>query len=487
MNSCAEAKSRGEKMYSPRSVRSLFTLFFLAAALVFLPQAAKAQASWNVSLGAQSSDASNQAMAFLPNEIWIDAGDSVTWTSQTGEAHTVSFLIQPEASAVPGSFPTTAVTRPNFQFTGPGSTFGCAGGNQGGTPTTPPGIPALPPGSTSSISYAGGTQCVNSGLVCVDSLQPNGSPDDDCPLSSYTVTFQNAGDYKLVCLIHTDMTGVVHVLPPATPYPHDQTFYSSQASSQAQALLQDNDPTPLLPAREVIMTGEESATGGGKQYVALMRFLPQTVTVNVGDTLEWTNLSADEPHTVTFLPPGGVEPPAPAIPGGTPDPHFSSVDGTIPNGVGCGVAGATCFSSGLIGPASQDQLGLPQTPSGFTRARITFTSAGVYNYYCIIHDELGMSGKVIVLGNSPLTVTPGPLPAGTVGSPYSQQLVATGGTPPYTWQAIGGAIPSGFTLSAAGVLSGTTAYTFANNFYVRVTDSGGNSVTPNNGYSLAVH
>lgn len=401
---------------------SVWTLALVLSILV-LPKAVQAT-TWDVTLGSQTSDASRQAMAFLPNEIFIDAGDSVTWTSSTGEAHTVTFLQQPETAATPGSFATTAVTRPNFQATGPGSLFGCAGGNQGGaSPTTPAGIPMLAPGSTASTSYSG-TGCVNSGVVCVDSLQPDGQPDDACPLSSYTVTFENPGDFKLVCLIHSDMTGVVHVSATGTAYPHDQGFYNNEALTQTQALLNPGT-TPVADDDEVISTGFLLATGGGKQYSALMRFFPQTITVNVGDTVQWTDYSPDEPHTVTFLPPNGTEPPAPATPGGTLDPHYSSVDGTIPNAVGCGVSGASCFSSGLYGPASQDQLGLPQTPNGITRARVTFTAAGVYNYYCILHDELGMLGQVIVLGNTPLTVTPGPLPAGMIGVAYSQQLVAT--------------------------------------------------------------
>jgi hypothetical protein len=33
-----------------------------------------------------------QALAFLPNEIWIHAGDSITWTFPVSEPHTVTFL-----------------------------------------------------------------------------------------------------------------------------------------------------------------------------------------------------------------------------------------------------------------------------------------------------------------------------------------------------------------------------------------------------------
>lgn len=128
--------SRSAFMKLLRSVlpsRTLGGILMLLLMVFAVPQMVNASpTSWTVSLGAQSADAASQAMAYLPNEIWIDAGDSVTWMSNTGEAHTVSFLLQPEAPAVAGSFPSTAVTRPNFQFTGPGSLFGCAGGNQGG-------------------------------------------------------------------------------------------------------------------------------------------------------------------------------------------------------------------------------------------------------------------------------------------------------------------------------------------------------------------
>src|SRR6266568_8505036 len=55
-----------------------------------LPQAMPAQ--WKASVGAQSKDLGRQALAFLPNEIWIHEGESITWTLETDEIHTVSFL-----------------------------------------------------------------------------------------------------------------------------------------------------------------------------------------------------------------------------------------------------------------------------------------------------------------------------------------------------------------------------------------------------------
>ena len=53
-------------------------------------------------------------------------------------------------------------------------------------------------------------------------------------------------------------------------------------------------------------------------------------------------------------------------------------------------------NSGLLALASQDRSGLPETPLGVTRFRVTFTAPGTYEYICSLHDNLGMVGTVIV-------------------------------------------------------------------------------------------
>jgi len=58
-----------------------------------IPSRVQAQQTWNATVGGQSKDMGKQAIAFLPNELWIHEGDSITWTSGSGEIHTVSFLI----------------------------------------------------------------------------------------------------------------------------------------------------------------------------------------------------------------------------------------------------------------------------------------------------------------------------------------------------------------------------------------------------------
>ena len=89
-------------------------------------------------------------------------------------------------------------------------------------------------------------------------------------------------------------------------------------------------------------------------------------------------------------------------------------------------------------------------------------------------------GKTPANGPSPLNIlNSSPLPTGAEGDPYSQNLQATGGLPPYTWNLDSGALPPGFTFSSGGVLSGTPPPGSAGTgttgmqygFTVRVTDT----------------
>jgi plastocyanin len=78
-------------------------LFVLAICLA--PQVVRAT-TWQAISGAQSTDEGIQALAFLSNELWIHAGDSITWTFPTPEIHTVTFLkpgqIRPPRPGVAG-------------------------------------------------------------------------------------------------------------------------------------------------------------------------------------------------------------------------------------------------------------------------------------------------------------------------------------------------------------------------------------------------
>jgi hypothetical protein len=75
-------------------------------------------------------------------------------------------------------------------------------------------------------------------------------------------------------------------------------------------------------------------------------------------------------------------------------------------------------------------------------------------------------------GPGPLTiVSTSPLGTGTVGNVFSRQLIASGGSPPYTWSLLSGALPAGLVLNPSGTIGGTPTGTGVFNFTIKVTDA----------------
>jgi hypothetical protein len=71
---------------------------------------------------------------------------------------------------------------------------------------------------------------------------------------------------------------------------------------------------------------------------------------------------------------------------------------------------------------------------------------------------------------SQLTITTASLPPAVFGSTYNTQLSASGGTAPYRWAIIGGNLPPGLSLSAAGYITGTCTSSGENTITVQVSD-----------------
>jgi hypothetical protein len=69
------------------------------------------------------------------------------------------------------------------------------------------------------------------------------------------------------------------------------------------------------------------------------------------------------------------------------------------------------------------------------------------------------------------TITTTTLPAGQVAFAYSETLQASGGTPPYAWSVVAGALPNGIALDpATGAVSGTPTTAGTASFTVQVSD-----------------
>jgi hypothetical protein len=77
---------------------------------------------------------------------------------------------------------------------------------------------------------------------------------------------------------------------------------------------------------------------------------------------------------------------------------------------------------------------------------------------------------------NPVVIDTTSLPDATQGVAYSVQLLAHGGTPPYTWSIFAGSLPAGLTLSSSGLISGTpTGAPGTDDFTVQAVDPIGNT------------
>ena len=348
----------------------LGSLFVLAVSMV--PQEAEAT-TWRATVGGQSGDWEVSAFAYLPNEFWIQAGDSITWTFATDEPHTVTFL----------------------------------------TPTTIRGAIGGAPASADGSSFDG-SQNVNSGAMM-----------PALPGQTYTVTFPAVGNFKLVCGLHENMTGTVHVLPLSETLPHNQAYYDSQADRQRANLfstgshLVDNERHDSPFSFTVIAgIGAVLSNAGGFQEVSVDRFLPATIVIRAGETVEWTTLDPLN-HSVTFgfpVDPLPVRAPTPVVASGAVGVN-ANLDSDAARHAIIGSPTDDLHSGRMqVGLADRSTVALPDLPLTFTqfvqfpvpttvtsmnsRFRVTFPNPGIYTYHCLYHDNLGMNGEVIVLPGS---------------------------------------------------------------------------------------
>ena len=87
---------------------------------------------------------------------------------------------------------------------------------------------------------------------------------------------------------------------------------------------------------------------------------------------------------------------------------------------------------------------------------------------------------------SPVVIAASTLPQGTVGTGYSANVVASGGTPPYAWSVVSGALPAGVSLSSGGAITGTPTGAAHAVFTVQVTDSSPTPQTTTAPFSIDV-
>lgn len=334
---------------------------------------------WKVIVGGMDMEHGIDLQAFFPGEITVNAGDSIYFVfAAMGMPgfHTVTFT---SGEPVPALFGPDIVE-----------------GTPVASPEGPPRLIVNPeivwPDGRDSYD---GTGMLNSGI---DVFRGDAGP--------YVVTFTTPGTYDYQCVPHAPvMKAKIIVQEAGAELPKDQAAYDAQAVEEMAAIVElgmaaitEYGDGMSTPSADGATTWDVAAGLGGMSQARGMFFAPKDLTIKVGDTVRWTNLTIGEPHTITFL--GGDEQPTDSIlepqPAGPPK-LVQNFQTFLPTG-DTEFDGNGYRNSGFMGlpPEINEMFGLV----GDTW-ELTFTAAGEYPYYCVLHASgpeatSGMVGKVIV-------------------------------------------------------------------------------------------
>lgn len=135
---------------------------------------------------------------------------------------------------------------------------------------------------------------------------------------------------------------------------------------------------------------------------------------------------------------------------------------------------------GLSVASSGSVLGTPSTTSNstFTLQVADTLGSTVSQQYRL---DVISSGAAAALT---ITTSTG-LPGAIVGSSYSLTFLSTGGVAPYSSYTVIGSLPSGFSLSSSGGLTGTASTTATSTFTIQVKDSVGSTASEQFRFSIA--
>jgi plastocyanin len=315
---------------------------------------------------------------FLPDPVYIRAGDTLTWEFRWDEPHSVTF----------------------GEITGDPS------------PPSHPGVAV--------VDY-NGTGFVNSGFVV-----PMGGP------ATFSVKFNQVGSFDYYCFIHPLMTGTVNVQGEGIGEQDTQVAIDARGKAQYDSAIATlKAAAGAQAAKPVAVTG----SGAGRKFTLaissandipvgdVMQFFPASLNVGVNDSVEFVS-NVHTPHDVAFPGPADFSgPPPPGLEDFDPfEMSLNYTDGVKLDG-----------SKPVISP----MLGL-EFPGG-TKASFSFAKTGTYDYVCILHASQGMVGRINVTAGAPLPPNTGEVAVAPGRESGLAGLFLIGGAVALAFAATGGA------------------------------------------------
>ncbi|HUR08669.1 MAG TPA: putative Ig domain-containing protein, partial [Nonomuraea sp.] len=214
--------------------------------------------------------------------------------------------------------------------------------------------------------------------------------------------------------------------------PYSQTIQTDGGKAPIALTLTSSDLPPGMTINSAgALAGTPSATG-------TFTFTVQARDANGATTTRSYTLTIIESLRIvtTTLPPGNVGVGYSQViqaTGGRAPISFTLTSGALPPGL-------TLAATGVIS-------GTPTGGGGTFSFRVSAQDGGG----AIVSANLSLT----ILGTMPPRIITASLPDAVVGRAYNVTLQGADGAPPYTWAVATGSLPSGMSLSASGVLSGT--------------------------------
>jgi plastocyanin len=296
---------------------------------------------------------------FMPAAVHVREGDSIEWTAQGFEGHTITFATDTQLQEVFKGYLQPDPEDPQQQIFSPLAAFP-AGGN----------------------SVAGDNTYVNSGFI--------GVPTE----ATYTLTFTKRGVYQYLCLVHPfTMRGTVSVDAPDARVDAPEAVAARGQAELARyldveraALDEATKAQRSFPAYEGRQL-HKVTVGLTTDYGQVATFVAPKLDIKAGDTVIFENDDRDF-HNVVFkgnteLKSGVSIRPGPDGKGINYVMEKSSALAVDPGPEGFGPE--TFLSSGSMG------ITMPRLTW-----RLTFDRPGTYVYNCTIHILAGMAGVITV-------------------------------------------------------------------------------------------
>ncbi len=202
------------------------------------------------------------------------------------------------------------------------------------------------------------------------------------------VKFPKKGTYTVLCALHPGMKATVVVKGKKAKIPtvkQDRARVKAQTKSAIKL-------AKKLAAGQGAPTGLTVRAGNDKQGIAALAFFPAAKTVKVGQSVKFTvSDKTTETHNVAFAPKDYAEQDLAASFIGPTGLDPRTVYPSEPFGSPL-VVGGTSHGNGFVNTGMLDSEKATPLPKS---ASVSFSKAGTYQYYCIVHGA-AMSGTITV-------------------------------------------------------------------------------------------